>query len=119
MHAVRAWSHEGCPAPAELWWLISDRLPRQVREEQQVERSKASQSEDEQDRAEEDNCESSVSVEGFNGELGQLCRAEAVDRDAVPEASEAEEEDRSLLGALSVGGKRPRAEGEDGLSALL
>ena len=99
--------------------MISDWLPRQVREDQRVERSKESQPEDEQDPDEEDNCESSVSVEGFNGELDQLCRAEAVDRDAVPEASEAEEEDRSLLDALSLEGKGPRAEDAGGVSALV
>ena len=78
-----------------------------------------SQSEDEQDREEEDNYDSSGCDDDFDCELGQLCRGEAVDSEAVSEASEAEEEDRSLLGALSVGGKRSRAEGEDGLSAIL
>ena len=98
---------------------MRDETGRQVRQEQQVDQSVDSESEGEQDREEAENYGSSGCDDDFDCELGQLCRGEAVDSEAVSETSDAEEEDRSLLGAPSVGGKRPRAEGEDGLSALL
>ena len=44
---------------------------------------------------------------------------EAVDNEAASESSEAEEDDGMRLGALSAGNKRLRAEGEDGLAAIL
>ena len=97
----------------------SDWLPRFADDDQQVQRSYDSQSEDSEEAEREAEYDSSEEEDSMDGDLGRLCRAGGVADGSMADVSESEDDPGELRAASMAAGGVPRTlEEADGMSAL-
>ena len=96
----------------------SDWLPRYVDEEQQVQRSYDSQSEDSEDAEREAEYDSSEEEDSMDGDLGRLCRSGDTGGDAMADSGSEDDSCELRDMAMAAGGVARALEEADGASAL-